>query len=144
MAGPYFPVNTVAMRAGRHFQDLDGNPLSVARARITSVPLNYPQGCVAYRIEAEGGVFVFAAGTEPGSPYHDEKSVIKWLQCFPIKHDRNSATTSPTRGYQCRNKTILWHSGCKDEHEVVGSQDRGLHIGNVALPESVADQHPAH
>jgi ribonuclease BN (tRNA processing enzyme) len=38
---------------------------------ISSAPLHHPQGCAGYRIEADGGVFVLATDTEPGSPFHD-------------------------------------------------------------------------
>jgi ribonuclease BN (tRNA processing enzyme) len=33
--------------------------------------LYHPQEAVAFRIEADGGVFVLATDTEPGSPFHD-------------------------------------------------------------------------
>ena len=71
MANPYFPVDISVMAAGRHFYMLDEKPISVSGAIISSAPLNHPQGCVAYRIDAEGGSFVLATDTEPGSPYHD-------------------------------------------------------------------------
>jgi phosphoribosyl 1,2-cyclic phosphodiesterase len=71
MANPYFPVDMSAMASARDFFELDGSPINVGGAVVTSVPLNHPQGCVAYRVEADGGVFVFATDTEPGSRSHD-------------------------------------------------------------------------
>ncbi len=71
MSNPYFPVNMSAMQSVRHFYDLDEKPIEVNGARISSAALNHPQGCVGYRIEADGGVFVLATDTEPGSPVHD-------------------------------------------------------------------------
>jgi len=71
MVNPYFPVDMTAMGAVRHFFDLDENPINLNNAIISSAPLSHPQECVAYRIEADGGVFVFATDTEPGSPFHD-------------------------------------------------------------------------
>ncbi len=71
MANPYFPVNMGAMGATRHFYDLDENPISINGAVISSAPLNHPQECVGYRVEADGAVFVLATDTEPGSPKHD-------------------------------------------------------------------------
>jgi len=71
MINPYFPVDMTAMGAVRHFFDLDEHAINLSGAIISSAPLNHPQECVAYRIEADGGVFVFATDTEPGSPFHD-------------------------------------------------------------------------
>jgi phosphoribosyl 1,2-cyclic phosphodiesterase len=71
MVNPYFPVDMTAMGAVRHFFDLDENPINLNNAIISSAPLSHPQECVAYRVEADGGVFVFATDTEPGSPFHD-------------------------------------------------------------------------
>jgi phosphoribosyl 1,2-cyclic phosphodiesterase len=71
MTNPYFPVDMSAMASARHFFDLDNTPINVNGAVISSTPLNHPQGCVAYRIEADGGSFVLATDTEPGSPVHD-------------------------------------------------------------------------
>ena len=71
MTNPYFPVDMSAMASARHFFDLDESPVNIHGAVVSSVPLNHPQGCVGYRIEADGGRFVYATDTEPGSPRHD-------------------------------------------------------------------------
>ncbi len=71
MANPYFPVDMKAMASTRHFFNLDQDPINVGGAVISSVPLNHPQGCVAYRVDADGASFVLATDTEPGSPSHD-------------------------------------------------------------------------
>jgi phosphoribosyl 1,2-cyclic phosphodiesterase len=72
MANPYFPVNMGVMAAKRRFSNLDGKPVSLQGATLRSAPLNHPQGCVGYRIDAEGGAFVLATDNEPGSPVHDK------------------------------------------------------------------------
>jgi phosphoribosyl 1,2-cyclic phosphodiesterase len=72
MANPYFPVNMGVMAAKRRFSNLDGKPVTLKGATLRSAPLNHPQGCVGYRIEADGGTFVLATDNEPGSPVHDE------------------------------------------------------------------------
>ncbi len=71
MVNPYFPVDMSAMGAIRHFFDLDERPIDVNGAIISSAPLNHPQECVGYRVDADGASFVFATDTEPGSPFHD-------------------------------------------------------------------------
>jgi phosphoribosyl 1,2-cyclic phosphodiesterase len=71
MGSPYFPVDMSAMAAQRHFIHLGEPPVKINGAVINSAPLNHPQGCVGYRIEADGGAFVLATDTEPGSPFHD-------------------------------------------------------------------------
>jgi phosphoribosyl 1,2-cyclic phosphodiesterase len=71
MANPYFPVNMGVMAGERHFSNLDGCPIKVQGATLRSAALNHPQGCVGYRIEADGGAFVLATDNEPGSPVHD-------------------------------------------------------------------------
>ena len=71
MTMPYFPVDMTMLHSTRHFYDLDYNPIEINGAVIRSAPLNHPQGCVGYRIEADGVIFVFATDTEPGSPFHD-------------------------------------------------------------------------
>jgi len=71
MANPYFPVDMSAMRALRHFFELAGERINIHGAILSSAQLNHPQGCVGYRLEAEGAIFVLATDTEPGSAFHD-------------------------------------------------------------------------
>ncbi len=71
MATPFFPVDTSILASRISLYSLDDSPINVQGAVIRSAPLNHPQGCVAYRIEADGGCFVLATDTEPGSPVHD-------------------------------------------------------------------------
>ena len=71
MVPPYFPVRMSVMGATRRFLDWEEVPLHINGAVITSAPLNHPQECAGYRIEADGSVFVMATDNEPGSPVHD-------------------------------------------------------------------------
>lgn len=71
MKSPYFPLEMSAMAAKLHFIELGEAPVNINGAVISSAPLNHPQGCAGYRIEADGGVFVLATDNEPGSPFHD-------------------------------------------------------------------------
>lgn len=71
IANPYFPVDMRVLSSTRRICDLDYGAHHVQGAIISSAPLNHPQGCVAYRIEADGCIFVLATDTEPGSALHD-------------------------------------------------------------------------
>jgi phosphoribosyl 1,2-cyclic phosphodiesterase len=71
MTTPYFPVDMSSMAAERHFFGMGKGSLKVNGALISSEPLNHPQGCVGYRVEADGRVLVLATDTEAGSPHHD-------------------------------------------------------------------------
>lgn len=72
MVFPYFPVDMSIMGSVRHFYDIGTEAIDINGAIITTLPMNHPQGCVAYRIEADGGTLVYATDTEPGSPTHDQ------------------------------------------------------------------------
>lgn len=71
MVSPYFPVDMSVMDATRGFYDIGRKAINIHGAILTTTELNHPQGCVAYRIEADGGVLAYATDTEPGSPVHD-------------------------------------------------------------------------
>jgi phosphoribosyl 1,2-cyclic phosphodiesterase len=71
MVTPYFPVDMSIMGAVRHFYDIGKEAVDVNGAILSTIRLNHPQGCVGYRIEADGGTLVYATDTEPGSKIHD-------------------------------------------------------------------------
>jgi len=71
MMYPFFPVGPDTMRANRHFRPDEVWPVRASSATVKYALLNHPQGCVAYRIEADGAAFVYATDTEPGLPKHD-------------------------------------------------------------------------
>ncbi|OFV99345.1 MAG: hypothetical protein A3H94_08710 [Acidobacteria bacterium RIFCSPLOWO2_02_FULL_60_20] len=71
MSDPYFPVNMNIMQARRHFHEIAKDPLVLDDAVIHNLPLNHPQGCLGFRVECEGQVFVYATDNEPGSRQHD-------------------------------------------------------------------------
>ncbi|HLY61609.1 MAG TPA: MBL fold metallo-hydrolase [Terriglobia bacterium] len=71
IANPYFPVDMRVLSSTRRICDLDYGPRNIKGAIVSSAPLNHPQGCVAYRVEADGCKFVLATDTEPGSALHD-------------------------------------------------------------------------
>jgi phosphoribosyl 1,2-cyclic phosphodiesterase len=79
MVSPYFPVNMSIMGAVRNFYDIGTEPVDIHGAVLSSAQLNHPQGCVAYRIEADGGSLVFATDHEHGSAVHDEN--VRRIAC---------------------------------------------------------------
>lgn len=71
MANPFFPVNASVMRATRHFYTIGEESLQIGDAVIRTRFLNHPQGCMGYRIEADGCAIVYATDNEHGNPVHD-------------------------------------------------------------------------
>jgi len=65
MEPPNFPVTLSAMRAQILFGAARENvTLELGRFRVTPFALPHPNGCLGYRIEADGRVFVYATDVE--------------------------------------------------------------------------------
>lgn len=65
MMAPGFPVNLDAVPAALSYRDLPlGRPFVVGGATVRAARLNHPDGVIAYRIEYDGRVVVFATDTE--------------------------------------------------------------------------------
>ncbi len=71
MSNPFFPVDTSVMHATRHLYSIGEETMQVGDAVVRTRFLNHPQGCLGYRIEADGKVLVYATDNEHGSPTHD-------------------------------------------------------------------------
>jgi phosphoribosyl 1,2-cyclic phosphodiesterase len=71
MSNPFFPVDAGVMRATRDFYNIGEEVLQIGDAVIRGRFLNHPQGCMGYRIEADGQALVYATDNEHGSPVHD-------------------------------------------------------------------------
>jgi phosphoribosyl 1,2-cyclic phosphodiesterase len=71
MANPFFPVGMSVMRAGRDFYTIAEETLQIGDAKVTTLSLNHPQGCLGYRIEDERGILVYATDNEHGDPKGD-------------------------------------------------------------------------
>ncbi len=71
MGTPYFPVDMSIMGAMRHFYDIGAKPININGAVVRTARVHHPQGCVAYRVDSDGGSLVYATDTEPGSKMHD-------------------------------------------------------------------------
>jgi phosphoribosyl 1,2-cyclic phosphodiesterase len=66
MVAPYFPVDFDSIPAGIRFVEFDGAPMEAAGLRISTFPMNHPQGAFGYRMESRHGVVVYASDLEPG------------------------------------------------------------------------------
>ena len=73
MSSPYFPVDTSEMKAGRNFYDIEeGRTQLDDHARMQTLWLNHPQGCMGFRLETREGVLVYATDNEPGDEVFDK------------------------------------------------------------------------
>jgi phosphoribosyl 1,2-cyclic phosphodiesterase len=65
MEPPGFPVPLSTMRSRMVFGSaLHGRTVEVGPFRVTPFEVPHPQGCLAYRVEADGHVFVYATDVE--------------------------------------------------------------------------------
>lgn len=65
MTPPSFPVPMSAMAAKMAFRSaLHGKTIEVGPFQVTPFELPHPQGCLGYRVEADGRVFVYATDVE--------------------------------------------------------------------------------
>jgi phosphoribosyl 1,2-cyclic phosphodiesterase len=63
MHGAYFPVPLAAMQAELSFRDATPE-FEVEGVKVRTARLPHPGGCLGYRLEADGSVFVFATDSE--------------------------------------------------------------------------------
>lgn len=65
MQPPNFPVPLEAMRSKLEFRSaISSQPIEVGPFRVLPFELPHPQGCLGYRIEADGKSFVYATDVE--------------------------------------------------------------------------------
>lgn len=67
VAPPYFPVHLSGTPASIEYVELTGEPFSVGELRVSTLPLNHPDGCIAYRFDRGGRRVVFATDHEHGN-----------------------------------------------------------------------------
>lgn len=77
-----FPMNFAMTPSQKSFKKLPEGEFEIGSTKISSCPLNHPQGSVAYRIQDEGQVVVFATDTE-----HPETGVDERLASFAREAD---------------------------------------------------------
>jgi phosphoribosyl 1,2-cyclic phosphodiesterase len=61
---PYFPVDLLTLPASLTFKDIGKRPFSVGTIKITTIPLNHPNGGLGFRFEENGRSFVFLTDNE--------------------------------------------------------------------------------
>lgn len=65
MEPPNFPVPLSILRAKMTFGSaLHGKPIEVGPFKVTPIDVPHPQGCLAYRVEADGHTFIYATDVE--------------------------------------------------------------------------------
>lgn len=65
MQGIYFPPSYEMMPAVKTFHAIEPSAeFAIGTTRIRTIPLNHPGGCIGYRFECDGRVFVFASDHE--------------------------------------------------------------------------------
>ncbi len=73
MLGRYFPVAFRETASKKVFHRVGDEMISVGKLKISSCPLNHPQGSVAYKVEEKDARVVFATDTEPLEQGMDER-----------------------------------------------------------------------
>jgi phosphoribosyl 1,2-cyclic phosphodiesterase len=63
---PFWPVELLNFGAAIRFEDLPEGPLSRYGVRVTRRQARHPQGCLSYRLEADGRAIVIATDREHG------------------------------------------------------------------------------
>jgi phosphoribosyl 1,2-cyclic phosphodiesterase len=71
VAPPYFPVRLAGAPATIEYVEVDGAPFSIGDIRVSTLPLNHPDGSIAYRLDRGGRRIVFATDHEHGDPAVD-------------------------------------------------------------------------
>jgi phosphoribosyl 1,2-cyclic phosphodiesterase len=84
MMARYFPVDFKETASRKTFVKIEEKSISVGKLKVSSCPLIHPQGSVAYRIEENDGIVVFATDTEPPEQGIDERlaSFVKGATYF--------------------------------------------------------------
>lgn len=68
---PFFPTSPAALHAQRQYEEIGEERFELDGVRVSTRRLNHPQGCLGYRLEADGTSVVYASDHEPGFPSFD-------------------------------------------------------------------------
>lgn len=95
--------------------------------KITTIPLNHPDGCLGYRIEYEGKVAVYCTDNEPLR--HNNAQITKhgknadWLLLDGQYKESQLANGSQTFGHGTPNACVAQADACRAKHLVIHHHD---------------------
>ncbi|ATB39923.1 metal-dependent hydrolase [Cystobacter fuscus] len=107
MEPPNFPVPLSTMRARMAFRSaLHGHTVEVGPFRVTPFDSPHPQGCLAYRVEADGHSFVYATDMEMSLAALDARHA-RWMEgvdalCMDAQYtpdEYNGSRGAPRKGW---------------------------------------------
>ena len=86
---PYWPVDLENAGAAIEWQPAPqaGAVLELHGVKITACPVWHPQGCLSYRLEADGRSYVIATDREVGSPEFDPACILFCRGADVLVHD---------------------------------------------------------
>ena len=132
MHGAYFPVPLAAMQAELSFRDA-APEFEVEGVKVRTARLPHPGGCLGYRLEADGSVFVFATGLlHPGSAHLADAAA-------GVKYDSRAAVPQLHTGGVA---AVLFRvaAGCRDGPAM--PQNRTVSPLIAVPPRQFAHPHP--
>jgi phosphoribosyl 1,2-cyclic phosphodiesterase len=84
---PYFPVTLAEVPARLDYVSVDGPPREVRDVAVSSLPLNHPDGCRAYRLQHGWRSVVYATDHEHGDEVADRALVEFALHADHLIYD---------------------------------------------------------
>ncbi|MDH3628447.1 MAG: MBL fold metallo-hydrolase [Acidobacteriota bacterium] len=76
---PYFPVTLSDTPSNISYRAVGESPIKIGDLTVRSLPLNHPDGCMAFRIECDGRQIVYATDHEHGVEATD-KALIEFAR----------------------------------------------------------------
>jgi phosphoribosyl 1,2-cyclic phosphodiesterase len=93
----YFPPTYEQLTALRDFREIKaGDGFGIGSTRVTTFPLNHPGGCLAYRLETAGKVFVFA--TDHEQPEVPDRALAGFARGADLLYTEGQYTLSEYEG----------------------------------------------
>ncbi|HXV77334.1 MAG TPA: MBL fold metallo-hydrolase, partial [Candidatus Polarisedimenticolaceae bacterium] len=96
---PYFPVTLAGVPAKTRYVDIGDEPVAIGDIAVNSLPLNHPDGCLAFRLERGDRRIVYATDHEHGNPEAD-RALIDFARAS--SHLIYDATYTPTEYEESR------------------------------------------
>ncbi|MCL2295331.1 MAG: MBL fold metallo-hydrolase [Spirochaetes bacterium] len=81
MKPPYFPITLNEFKAKINFVTIPPQGVLIGKARVTSMAVNHPGGCYAYRVTENNKTMVFSTDTElRETDFHKNEKSIKFYE----------------------------------------------------------------